>query len=116
MKEKEFSIFKSNGKIKLQVGTDMLVLDDVERKNVLNCLNTVKGTRLLFPSSLNSVAIMYPNGIVAVNLSIGKFNLQGSNYIIIVYLLKPKSTVYDVNMFMCTREMIEEYIEVLEKK
>lgn len=116
MEQKEFSIFKSNGKIKLQIGTDIFVLDEIEQRNILNCLNAVNGSRVLFPNSLNGTAIMYPNGIVAVNLSIGKIDLQGSKYIVMVYSLKPKSSVYDVNMFMCTGDMVREYINVLENK
>lgn len=115
MIQKTFSIYESNGIIKMQIGEDVFGLDDRERKNIFNCLSDVKESRFLFPNKLQGTAIMYDNGLIAANISVGKIDLGGTKYILMVYSLKPNSDKYDVNTFMLTGEAVSQYMDILAK-
>lgn len=113
MEQKTFSIYKKNDAVKMQIGKDIFTLDETERKNIFNNFSDVKNTRSLFPSTLMGTAIMYPNGLIAATINIGKVRLSGSEYILVVYSLTPKSTSYDVNTFIITKEALESYMDAL---
>lgn len=113
MDQKTFSIFKKDNVVKIQIGQDLFGLDDTERKNIHSCLLDAKQTRFLFPSKLHGTAIMYPNGLIAATISVGKLDLIGTKYLIVVYSLTPNSTKYDVNTFLVTGDMLKEYTNIL---
>lgn len=113
MVQKTFSIFKEKNKVKVQIGKDAFVLDDSERKALFNCFSNVKESRFLFPSNLYGTAIMYPNGLIAANISVGKCDLAGTKYLVFAYSLTPNSSQYDVNMFMVTNEGFDQYMDAL---
>lgn len=113
MVQKTFSIYEKNGIVKMQVGGDLFGLDNCERKNIFNCLSDVKESRFLFPNKTYGVAIMYENGLVAANISVGKIDIAGTKYIMMVYSLKPNSSQYEVNSFMLTGEAIAQYMDIL---
>lgn len=113
MEQKVFSIFKNEDVTKLQIGEDIFGLDESERKNILNCLVDIKQSRMMFPSMLRSVAIMYPNGIIATTISVGKMDITGTKYLVITNTLAPTSSSYEVNTFMITDKVLNGYIGAL---
>ena len=113
MVQKTFSVFKQNGVVKVQIGQDVFGLDDTEKKNIFNCFSDAKQTRFLFPSKLAGTAIMYPNGIIAATISVGKLDLAGTKYLVNVYSLTPKSDKYDVNVFMVSGDALLSYMDTL---
>lgn len=115
MVQKNFSIYENSGIIKIQIGGDIFGLSDRERKNIFGCLCNARDSRFLFPNTLYGTALLYDNGLVAANISVGKFDISGTKYIIILYSLKPGSDTYDVNSFMITGDTISQYINILKE-
>lgn len=113
MVQKAFSVFEKNGVVKLQIGQDVFGLDDTEKKNIFNCFSDAKQTRFLFSNKLFGTAIMYPNGLIAATISVGKLDLAGTKYLLMVYSLTPQSDKYDVNSFMVSGDALKSYMDTL---
>ena len=110
---KTFKFFEEKGLIKMQIGDDKFVLDNAERKRINNLLKKSIETSELVPNAMNGVLIMYDNGLIAANISIGKLDLAGTQFLLVIYSLTPKSTKYDVNTFLLQRNVMEKYIKIL---
>lgn len=115
MEQKIFDIINSDNVSKIQVGEDLISLNDEERKRVLKLLNEVKESKVLFPDGLKGICLVYDDGLIAVNISLSKINLTGSRYLLFIYHKTPKSLEFDANTFMVTNEILDKYIERLSR-
>ena len=110
---KAFNLLNKNGNIKLQIGKDVFGLDVNEKKRIHRAFKKALDTTELVPMSTNGTLIMYENGLIAASINVGKMDLAGTKFLLMVYSLTPNSDKYDVNNFLLTREALEKYIDML---
>ena len=112
-KFKELKFFEKNGAIKMQIGKDIFGLDNSERKRIHKCFVEALETTELAPTKVNGTLMMYDTGLIAVNINIGKLDLAGTRFLLMVYSMPPKSSQYGVDNFLVTRDALVKYIEML---
>lgn len=113
MEQKVFDIYKKDGAVKVQIGEDIIGLDNEERNRLLKLFKSIKDTKVLFPAGLQGACLMYPDGLIAVNVSVSKINLMGTKYLLFLYHQTPKSLEFDANSFMLSGVIVDKYIEAL---
>lgn len=113
METKTFNIFNKDGDAKVQIGNDIIGLDNEERNRLLKLFTSIKETTVLFPAGLQGACLMYPDGLIAMNISISKAKISGTRYLLFLYHLTPKSTEYTANTFMISGAVIDKYINSL---
>lgn len=114
MEQKVFNIFKADEVSKIQIGADVISLDEEERKRILRLFKTIKDSKVLFPDGLQGACLIYSDGLIAANISLSKINLSGTRYLLFVYHKTPKSEEFDANTFLLDGDLINKYIESLE--
>jgi hypothetical protein len=113
MEDKIFDIQKTGDNIKIQIGKNNIRLDNNERTRILNLFSSIKETETLFPAGLEGACLMYPNGIIALNISVAKITATGTRYLLFLYHLNPNSSDYNANTFMLTDSVLDRYIKTL---
>lgn len=113
METKTFNIFRKDDSVKIQIGDDVIGLDNEERNRLLRLFLSIKETKMLFPAGLQGACLMYPDGLIAMNISVSKINLMATKYFLFLYHQTPQSTEFDANTFMLSGVVIDKYIRAL---
>ena len=113
MEQKTFNIINVDGTAKVQIGSDVIVLDLKERLRLINVFKAVKESTEIFPAKLQGACLMYPDGLIAANISLAKMGNTENNYLMFVYHLVPHATEYQVNNFIVPESVLDLYIKNL---
>lgn len=112
-----FDIYKDSesGKSKVRVGNNLYTLNAVETEKLGVFLMTQASyqSEVAFPNAMRSMAIMFENGTVAMNLSIGSIGSPPKGFILMVTYAPPQLIRYDTSMFFLDASTLGEYIAAL---
>lgn len=114
MEQKTFQIFKKeDNSCAIQVGDDIVTMDDIERVRLYQVINAVVEKPYIVPNNMLGCLLMYDNGIIATSFSIGKLDIAGQKFLVVVYTMNPRTSSYEINQFLLLRSAVDAYLEAL---
>ena len=113
MEQKVFDIYKKDNNVKVQIGDDIIGLDNEERMRLLKLFKSIKDTKTPFPSGFEGACLMYPTGVIAANISVSKLHISGTKFLLFLYYQQPEKEGYISNSFLLSSVIIDKYIEAL---
>lgn len=98
----------------LQIGDDILVLDETDTRCLVGVMERVVDPELgVIPAVTSGCCIMYDKSIIAASVSIGKLNYEGSEFIFVINYMFPEMPGYQTHMFYMTRETLDGFADIL---
>ncbi|MCM1220366.1 MAG: hypothetical protein NC548_38370 [Lachnospiraceae bacterium] len=109
-----FNIYKDkdSGETKIRVGNNLYTLNPTESEKLKNflILQAQHPLEIAVPDTMRSMVIMFENGSIAMNLSMGSIGYPPKGFILMVTYSSPELIRYDTNMFFVDMATLKEYI------
>lgn len=116
MQTKVFDIFKAGEESRIRIDDDVIALTDMERGRLIKLFEEVKDDRNpvnLFPDGVKGTILVYSDGLIAANISLTRINESGTQFLLFIYHMTPKSSEYSSNTFLISSDVLQNYISAL---
>lgn len=110
-----FNIYRESGETKIRIGNNLYTLSALESEKLKSFLvmQATHPLEIAVPDTMRSMVIMFENGTIAMNLTLGSIGYPPRGFILIVTYSPPELVRYDTNMFFLDANTLREYIAAM---